>query len=104
MIRRSFAPLARAGDEAEEDMDPRLGLVNLADVMLVFACGLMLALVAHWGVDISGGPIKIDDSNIKGVNDITPSDIIESSGEKEYEEIGRVFRDIATGEMYVLKD
>ena len=32
---------------AESDVDPLGGLANLADLMLVFACGLMVSLAAH---------------------------------------------------------
>ncbi len=37
-----------------EDINPMDGMANLADMMLVFACGLMLALITYWNVDVSG--------------------------------------------------
>ena len=35
-----------------EEINPLDGLANLADVMLVFACGLMLALITYWNLSL----------------------------------------------------
>ena len=37
----------------KESFNPMDGMANLADVMLVFACGLLIALIASWNVDIN---------------------------------------------------
>ena len=37
------------------------GMANLADVMLVFACGLILALIINWNVDVSSVASKQPD-------------------------------------------
>ena len=29
-------------------------VINVADIMLVFACGLMLALAVYWNIDLGG--------------------------------------------------
>ena len=36
-----------------EDFSPMEGVGNMADAMLVFACGLLLALIISWNVDVS---------------------------------------------------
>ncbi|MEG0392584.1 MAG: DUF2149 domain-containing protein, partial [Anaerovoracaceae bacterium] len=36
----------------KEDLNPMDGLANLADAMLVFACGLLVALIVNWNVDV----------------------------------------------------
>lgn len=36
-----------------EEVDAMAGVANLADVMLVFACGLMAAVILNWNVDLS---------------------------------------------------
>ena len=85
-----------------EDADPRVGLVNLADVMLVFACGLMLALVAYWNLNISDmtevvqnqDMSEVSDSDIEGVTDLSAS----GSG---FTELGTVYQDPKTGKMYM---
>ena len=35
-----------------EEVDPMSSLGNIGDIMLVFACGLMVALVVAWNVDL----------------------------------------------------
>mgnify|MGYP006203177361 CR=1 FL=1 len=42
----------------QSDEDPRASLVNLVDVMLVFACGLRVSLAAHHGL-FNGQPAKV---------------------------------------------
>ena len=41
------------GFSEEDDSNPLDSLTNLFDVMLVFACGLMVALVISLNVDVS---------------------------------------------------
>ncbi len=89
----------------QEDVDPRVGLVNLADVMLVFACGLMLALVVHWNVNVTTvtqmdeqDMTEIDQSNVEDMaQDMTGSG-------SSYNELGRVYQDPTTGKMYLLQE
>jgi hypothetical protein len=82
------------------------GVANLADVMLVLACGLMLALVINWNVDISPG--KAEDT--PKANEIqTELEFSGNEGENldadaDYEELGRVYRDHATGKLYLITD
>ena len=88
-----------------EDEDPRAGLVNLADVMLVFACGLMLALVSFWNLDISAMQeiLTVEDvtevSDIEGVDDLMHRGV--GSG---YNELGIVYEDPMTGKLYMLTE
>ena len=37
--------------EQEETVNPMDGVANLADVMIVFSVGIMLALIMHWNLD-----------------------------------------------------
>jgi hypothetical protein len=104
MMARSFSssPFLNAGLDAEPDADPRVGLVNLADVMLVFACGLMLALVAYWNLDISEMQevIQADEvTEVQDVEDITDS--AQSGG--GFVELGKVYQDPMTGKYYMLQ-
>lgn len=88
-----------------EEADPRIGLVNLADVMLVFACGLMVALVAHYNVDISGTAVEIEGEP----QEIDASQFNEMENENEgdggpaLEERGTVWEDPTTGQMYLIE-
>lgn len=36
-----------------DEANPLEGAINIVDAMLVFACGLMLALVIRWDVDLN---------------------------------------------------
>ena len=38
---------------SSENFSPMDGLGNMADAMLVFACGLILALIMSWNVDVT---------------------------------------------------
>ncbi len=50
MKRLSDRKLSSQGEE--DSVNPMDGLANLADVMLILAVGIMLALVINWNVDI----------------------------------------------------
>ena len=87
-----------------EDADPRVGLVNLADVMLVFACGLMLALVTYWNLDVSKMTevVQADDmTEVEGIEDLADQ---MGSGGSAFHELGMVYEDPMTGKMYMLKE
>jgi hypothetical protein len=85
-------------------VNPLESVANLADVMLVLAVALMLAIITHWNVDMSAVS-QIDESNLTPAgSDVTSSDIVDSTSGKEYKEVGKVYMDVATGEMYMLKD
>lgn len=91
-------------DDENEGVDPRVGLVNLADVMLVFACGLMLALVMHWNVNVSN-VTEIDGQDMTEIAEEDVSNIaddITKSG-SSYNELGKVYQDPTTGQMYLLQ-
>lgn len=88
-------------DGSGDDDDPRTGLVNLADVMLVFACGLMIALVGHYNVDLSAAPSLEDAQKVEG--EMQQVDMGSSSTGSNYSEVGTVYQDNDTGELYVVK-
>jgi hypothetical protein len=90
-----------------EDVNPIEGVINIADVMLVFACGLMLALAVYWNIDL--GPIgeRIDLNQGREVTE-TPEirkDLVETQGQgKLYEKIGTVYKDPDTGQLFMLTE
>jgi len=88
-----------------EDSDPRIGLVNLADVMLVFACGLMLALVAYWNLDITTMQEMLTTQEVSEVSDISQfeEDITSGTG-GGFTELGTVYQDPMTGKLYMLTE
>ena len=88
-----------------EDADPRAGLVNLADVMLVFACGLMLALVSFWNLDVSAMQEMLTTKDVTEVNDIeNMEDFVNAGPGSGYDELGIVYQDPMTGKLYMLTE
>ena len=88
-----------------EDADPRVGLVNLADVMLVFACGLMLALVSYWNLDIAqmSEVVQADElAEVEGIEDM--EDQLNGTGGNSFTQLGMVYEDPTTGKMYMMKE
>lgn len=105
MIRRAFALSNRGGfgsDADGDDPNPMETVANLSDVMLVLAVALMVAIVAHWNVDVAQ-TIQIDESNMTAIDaDVSKQSAQSADGSAEYEEVGTVYRNVETGEMYVV--
>ena len=85
------------------DVNPMDGLINLSDIMLVLSCGLLLALIANWNIDIAGNASELQQGqevsgDMQGLDD---------NGEgtvdlNQYEQIGVVFKDPVTGKLYMV--
>ncbi|MDR0445459.1 MAG: DUF2149 domain-containing protein [Oscillospiraceae bacterium] len=96
------------GINPDGGINPMDGVANLADIMLVLACGLMLALVINWNVRLSADA----DATATPPDNVTPMEEIEPApgGESNetdtdgYMEVGRVYRDPATGKLYLVAD
>jgi hypothetical protein len=93
------------GREQKKDINPMDGVANLADLMLVLACGLMLALIMNWNVDLDRGSetlVGLDQGaemqELKGLADSSGS-MSDSAG---YEEMGKVYKDPNTGKLYMV--
>jgi hypothetical protein len=90
-----------------EDVNPLDGVVNIADIMLVFACGLMLALAVYWNIDLAPVGERIDISKGQEVTEAPRirDDLVEAPDRGEvYERIGTVYRDPATGQLFMLTE
>jgi len=92
-------------DEMGEDVDPATSLINLADLMLVLAIGILLALVAYWNIDL--GPQVSELSPEKDMTEVTNmediQDILAARG-SGYTEVGTVYTDPETGKFYILTE
>lgn len=105
MPKRDLKASRLAGSKLLDDgeRDPMGSMGNLMDVMLVFACGLLLALIANWNVDLesvrtSGGSPAIRE--IQGDLEAVEEGIAASGS--AYENLGTVYRDEETGQLYVV--
>ena len=89
----------------EEEINPMSGVSNLADVMLVLAVGIMLALIINWHISVSGGAV----TQMEGatMTEVDASDYEEVAGEdgedSNMEEKGTVYVDKKTGKMYLVE-
>lgn len=92
---RMYSRLDARFDDTDED--PRASLVNLVDVMLVFACGLIAALAAGTQTALKT-PKPVD----KGQEIQRPADGITQNG-SGYDRVGEVFRDPKTGKLVLIE-
>lgn len=81
----------------DHDEDPRASLVNLVDVMLVFACGLLAALAAG-----TQGALKAPRPVDKGQEIERPASGAQQAG-SGYDRVGEVFRDPKTGKLVLIE-
>ena len=84
----------------ESEGSPMESIANIVDVMLVFACGLLLALVTVWNVDI--GLDRPDNNNMYEVSDVVEDS--QSVSKDNLQEAGKVYRDPATGILYFIEE
>jgi hypothetical protein len=71
--------------------------------MLVFACGLMLALVAYWNLDVSSMHEVVQSSEVTEVQDVQQIEE-NASGGGGFIELGKVYQDPMTGKFYMLQE
>ena len=86
-----------------EDVDPMSSLGNIGDIMLVFACGLMVALVIAWNVDL-GELSQVDVGESEPIQDPQAVEQVMQGGGSTYIEKGTVYQDAATGKYYLIED
>lgn len=88
-----------------EDFSPMEGVGNMADAMLVFACGLLLALIISWNVDVSEtGEITHSPDvkyEVENIGDTIEKDAADTENLKD---MGRVYQDPDTGKYYVVEE
>lgn len=85
----------------DEAADPMSGVANLSDVMLVLACGLMVAIVAFWRVDLSRVASIIDREQMR---EVTNAEQVTDKGEvgSGFESMGTAYTDPETGKVYII--
>ncbi len=85
-----------------EDGNPLETLSNLVDVMLVFACGLMIAVILHWNVDLSNVTDIITQEDLVPVETLNEA-AKDGSLAEDFDSRGIVYEDPKTGRMYIVK-
>lgn len=87
----------------DEDPKPMDGVANLSDAMLVFACGLMIAIAVNWNVDLKVQKVDVEPEEAVTEDEINEI-VSDSSDDSTYKEMGKVYMDPETGEMYMVTD
>ena len=85
----------------DRDEDPRASLVNLVDVMLVFACGLLAALAAGSQAALQT-PMRAPQPVEKGREIERPAAGAQQAG-AGLDRVGEVFRDPKTGKLLLIE-
>ena len=87
----------------QEDFSPMEGVGNMADAMLVFACGLLLALILSHSVSVSEtGEISNSSAASYEIEGMEGTVTQEIDAATDLEEMGTVYMDPATGKYYVM--
>jgi hypothetical protein len=88
----------------EVDSDPLSSLANLVDLMLVFACGLLVALAAQTDVLQQLQTQKQPQSVERGRELPRLPDSLQGQGGEGLESVGQVYRDPQTGKLILIGD
>lgn len=91
-------------DTEREMPSPMDGVANLADCMLVLACGLMLSLIVNWNLNLGASDAvepPEDSTNMTQSVELDQNEENQPQDSSEFEEYGTVYRDPETGELYV---
>lgn len=102
MGRRYKRSLRRREDR--EEINPMDGLGNMADVMLVLAVGIMLALISHWNIDVSTSDKLVnvqDATEVKNMETLDEEDIQAVEEDAALQERGVVYLDPQSGKYYM---
>lgn len=96
----------------EQDSDPLAGFANIMDVMLVFALGLMLALVAQsqelqekFSIESNKETIQVDIEVTTGAELVEAPKTLSSPANAKangFESLGQVYKDPKTGKLILI--
>lgn len=102
-MRGSIRDGSLRGRRRKEEVNPMDGMANLADAMLVLACGLMMALMIHWNVDVNLEKVDLNQgAEVSGVESQTVEQVLDE--ESSYQRMGILYRDPETGKLYMLTE
>jgi hypothetical protein len=90
------------GKRIHEDFNPGEGALNLADVMLVFSCGLMVALITFWQVEFPGSTQLENGKTLEEIRDAQTQQEQAQELPSGYKELGKVYEDPETGKLYMV--
>ena len=87
-----------------EDINPQAYVANAVDCMLVLACGLMMALITFWNLDLPTVTEVQEEQELTELEDVEEFiDELENSGSL-FVERGQVYEDPTTGQLYLIEN
>jgi hypothetical protein len=92
--RHSRGSATSASHLREDPINPLDGVANLADIMLVLAVGIMLALVINWNIDLTGLVMRMESVENAGDTEVDEN--------RMQEKDVQVYQDTETGKYYVV--
>lgn len=101
MLRNSGLAGRRKRHFGNEEAGPMENLANLTDVMLVFACGLMIAVILRWDVDLNRIMDVVTEEELVEVPDLEKA-IQDGTLMEELDSKGYVYQDPETGKLYII--
>ena len=103
----------RSSQFDSQEQEPLGPLANLIDIMLVFACGLIAALVAvspdleqHFQMKKVDNKAMIQPIDSVGKEMTSPPEILQNKlqSEEGYQAMGQVYRDPETGKLILISN
>lgn len=82
MRKRLIKPRRKYNRQA---ISPMESVVNLIDIMLIFACGLMVSIASLWNINMNA------------------SNQINKTKSNSYQDMGQVYEDPVTKKIYIIK-
>ena len=92
----------RGSADVGEDINPSAYIVNLADCMLVLACGFLVALISFYNIDVMPATELTEDELEQVEPEQMPEDLLAGGG-SYFVEAGKVYRDPSTGVLYMVE-
>ena len=102
MIKRRHGMSLSPQSYEDEDVNPNAYVVNVADCMLVLVLGMLVALVSHYGVDLTQQNTRENEEIIGIEVNMDENDDGEIDG--SYEPQGTVYYDAETDSYYFVAD
>jgi hypothetical protein len=98
--------LRRRARKIDDDANPMEGALNTVDAFMVCMVGVLAMLILFYNVDLKAEvvPTERDDSELSSVSDISEESEESLEEDSQYEKMGVVYVDRATGRMYVVEE
>lgn len=102
MLRNNRFSSRHRFDSNDDSYNPMNGVSNMADIMLVLACGLMMAVILFYKVDLKATVNVVDKKQVKKTENMQMTDN-DGHVKGKYKSRGSVYEDPKTGKLYIVE-